>query len=479
HFSRVFNQLKEVITAYPFVKNLCELYELFTQIVRSAKIPFYGEPLKGLQIMGMLETRVLDFENIIMLSVNEDLIPAGKHTNSFIPFEIKRIFKLPTYQDRNAVFAYHFYRLLQRSEQVYILYNTESDQLGGGEKSRFISQILHELPVYNANIRISEEKLEVNVTESIEEEPIEIVKNPEILTKLEKLGNRGFSASAINTYRNCSLQFYFKYIAGLSELEDLEETIESSTLGTVIHDVLRRKYYPLVGKVLSKELILENLTEIKKLVSESFQKHYSGGEIGHGKNLLIYEVACQLIENYIRFEANFAEERIKDEKITIKELEAEFSTGFEFISNGKSRSVIIKGIIDRIDTLGNEIRIIDYKTGLVLNRDVKFRDWSELKSESKLDKCYQLLHYAYILHNSGKYQTQTIQSGIISLRNLSTGFMTLELPGKLPLQEDTFIEFENILTGIIGELFDSNFSFSQTTVKENCIYCPFRTICNR
>jgi len=122
---------------------------MYNQIVKFVSIPFYGEPLKGLQIMGMLETRTLDFDNIIMLSVNEDFIPAGKSDNSFIPFDIKREFKLPTYRERNAVFAYHFYRILQRAENIYLLYNTETGDLGGGDKSRFITQLQYEMAKYN------------------------------------------------------------------------------------------------------------------------------------------------------------------------------------------------------------------------------------------------------------------------------------------------------------------------------------------
>ncbi|OQX81834.1 MAG: hypothetical protein B6D61_00180, partial [Bacteroidetes bacterium 4484_249] len=279
HFSKVFKKLKNLIIEYPYIENIKTLREMYNQIVQFVSIPFYGEPLKGLQIMGMLETRTLDFDNIIMLSVNEDFIPAGKSDNSFIPFDIKREFKLPTYRERNAVFAYHFYRILQRAENIYLLYNTEAGDLGGGDKSRFITQLQYEMAKYNPRIKINEKILSVPPVKEKINDKIEITKSPDILKRIENHAKNGYSASALNTYRNCSLQYYFKYLAGLDETEDVEETIEANTLGTVVHDVLSKLYEPFVGKNITAGDInlLKSKTEL--FIRKSFEENYKNGEI--------------------------------------------------------------------------------------------------------------------------------------------------------------------------------------------------------
>ena len=187
------------------------------QIVQSVSIPFYGEPLKGVQVMGMLETRTLDFDKIILMSANEGLLPSARSANTFIPYDIKREFKIPTHRDKDAVFAYHFYRLLQRTKEAYIIYNTESDQLGGGDKSRFITQIIHELPKYNPKIKITEQILSVPPVKDETDYSITIEKTEDILKRIKEKAKSGFSASSLNSYRNCSLRFYFQQIADLPQ----------------------------------------------------------------------------------------------------------------------------------------------------------------------------------------------------------------------------------------------------------------------
>jgi hypothetical protein len=479
-FAVVFKKLSNLISAYPEIKKTSDLYLLFEQIARSFTMPFYGEPLKGLQIMGMLETRVLDFKNIIMLSVNEDLIPSGKNINSFIPVEIKRYFKLPTYHDRNAVFAYHFYRLLQRSENVYLLYNTESDQLGGGEKSRFISQIEHELPRYNPNINISEKVLHIDVETEPENDIIKIEKDPGIIEKLIQFAESGFSASAVNTYRNCSLQFYFKYLLGLSETEDIEESIEAGTLGTIIHDVFQAFYQPFEGKTLEVDKLSERKNKIGDLVRQSFLRNYAGGEIEYGKNRLIVEVAHQFVNNFIIHEIKELKNRkSNNEYLTITGLEKKFKVPFEFQINGQKIQINLKGIIDRIDRVGNIPRIIDYKTGKVEPSDLNLKDWESLKTERKLDKCYQLLHYTYIYIHSQPDTKEKLFPGIFSMRNLGKGFMALKVPENDLLDKEILLNFEKVLNEILAEIFNLDIPFEQTPIIDNCKYCPFISICNR
>ena len=479
YFSRVFRKLKNILSEYPYLKEINTLREIFNQIVKSTTIPFYGEPLHGLQIMGMLETRTLDFENIIMLSVNEDMIPSGKAANSFIPFEIKREFKLPTIKEKNAVFAYHFYRILQRAKNVYLLHNTESGEMGGGDKSRFISQIQYELPKYNSKISIEERVLSLTTLKESYVDSIEIPKTKDILNTLNSQAISGFSPSALNTYRNCSLQFYFKYVAGIKETEEVEETIEATTLGTVVHDVLRELYAPFVNKSVSTDDIKLMHQKVEVLLKNSFKKYFESGEVNYGKNLLIVKVSNLFIKNFLKKEETLLNSKANSGNfLIIKNLENEFISNLIINNNSGEFDIKLRGTIDRVDKINNSIRIIDYKTGKVEQKDLKFKDWDDLQEESKLDKCFQLLFYSYIYSKSTGTENDRIIPGIISFRNISSGFMNV-LYQNQPVTGESIDDFEIVLKQILSNIYNIELAFRQTEHPDNCEYCPFTIVCKR
>ncbi len=480
HFSKILNKLKKLVTEYPYIDNVIIFKDLFFSIVRSINLPFYGEPLRGLQVMGMLETRNLDFKNLIMLSVNDDFIPSGKTSNSFIPFEIKRDFKLPTHRERNAVFAYHFYRILQRSKQIYLLYNTESGELGGGDKSRFILQIQNELVKSNPAIKIQEKILSVPIGKNYTDKSIIINKSPQILDILNTYLQKGCSASALNIYRNCSLQFYFRYIVGLEETEKIEETIEASTLGTVIHDVLQKLYAPLKRKIILPSDIESMMLKVNALIADSFKENYQGGDINYGKNLLIVKVANIFIRKFLKKEIKFINDLTnRGDELIIEDVERKFMTDFRFAKDNLNYNIRLKGIFDRVDSVGDSVRIIDYKTGKVIQSELKFKDWEDLLHETKFDKCFQLLFYSYIYWKSKPIDVSQLMPGIISFRNLRQGFLNIELPEKSEFSEDVLLQFESILKNILLDMLNPEVAFSQTTEVGNCKYCTFNSICNR
>ncbi|MBL0104459.1 MAG: PD-(D/E)XK nuclease family protein [Bacteroidetes bacterium] len=213
------------------------ILENFPEIISSIRIPFSGEPLKGLQVMGFLETRVLDFENVILLSVNEDVLPAGGNSPSFIPFNIRKAFGLPTFEEQHAVSAFHFYRLLQRAKNIFLLHNTEAKALTAGERSRFLLQIEHELQrKYPDTVKITRKVITTPIRK-IEGKEISIAKDEAVLKELGRfVGNASsdakskLSASGLQSYISCSLRFYFRYLAGISEPEEMEENMEAATL---------------------------------------------------------------------------------------------------------------------------------------------------------------------------------------------------------------------------------------------------------
>ena len=476
HFTRLFNQLESYISSYPYLQDFKTFRKLFNQVSRSVSIPFYGEPLKGIQIMGMLESRTLDFENLILLSVNEDFLPASSASNSMIPFDIRRNFKLPTHRERNAVFSYHFYRLLQRAKNVYILHTTEAGDLGGGEASRFLKQIQYELPKFNPSITIEEKIVTFPVDQKHIPEPIVIQKSQEIISRLDELAIKGFSASGLNTYRNCSLQFYFNYVAGIKETDEVEETIEASTLGTVVHDVLQKIYTPFKSKILKDIDFSIGKDEISQLVDESFMSKYPGGEINRGKNHLIVKVAESFVENFLDKEKRdikgFNESGIE---FRIVELEKWIETEFSFNHDGEIKNVKLKGIVDRIDQLNDTIRIIDYKTGRVEKRDLKFTDWEELIDNSNLAKVFQVLFYD-LLYSSTQDTLKNTEAGIISLRSLKQGFIDVTFPNETTNPRE---HFEEALRQIFSSIYDASIPFEQTREIDNCKYCPFKSVCNR
>ncbi len=488
-FSKIIKRINSIINDYDSIKTIKTLRNIFNRIVASTKIPFYGEPLKGLQIMGMLETRTLDFNNLILLSVNEDIIPGGKNTNTFIPFDIKRKFGLPTYNDKNAIFAYHFYRLLQRSKNIHLLYNTEPDNLGGGEKSRFINQIINELPKYNSKIKISEKLFSLPPVKDKINHSIKIPKTPEIIKLLKDKAINGFSPSSINSFINCQLQFYFKEIAGLSEADEIEETIDAAKLGTIIHEVMKEFYKPHVNKILKIEDVKNMLPEVNSLTDRIFIKHQSSGDINYGKNLLILNVAYNYITNFLKKEIQEINRIEKQGNfLTIKFIEEKFITTIKLndpLNSDKEIIIKLKGTIDRIDKIEDSLRIIDYKSGRTDPKELKITEWEQLINESTLSKSFQLLFYSWLFQKNDPIDFSNIVPGIISFRNLSKWLMKISIPSSNITQKEKdnintegLNEFENILKKIICEIFNTSHPFEQTNNIDNCKYCPFKSICN-
>ncbi len=476
-FTKIIKRIQALMLDYPdSITEVKTLQSIFNQIVKSTTLPFYGEPLMGLQIMGMLETRTLDFENVILLSCNEDILPSGKTVNSFIPHELKKYFGLPTYADKDAIFAYHFYRLLQRAKNSYLLYNTESDALGSGERSRFLTQLAYELPKINP-CTIIEERLvnipaEVNNAGNI----ITIKKTEAVMKKLENIAAYGISPSLLNKYRNCSLQFYFHAIAGLKETEEVEETIGADVLGNTIHEVLETLYRPFVEKKINPS----DIKEFKKLVEEltiaAFGKEYSKEEISYGKNLLTVRIAIKFISNFLDAEVkSVSEHEALGTPLIIKALEHPLET--QVVINGQA--IKLYGKVDRIDSVGSRTRIIDYKTGFVDNAELKLEDWNTIRTESSLAKSFQLLMYAFLYQKMNPHINENILSGIVSFRQLSAGLKTVKINNEDILDINVLNTFEDQLLYLLSELYSAEIEFKQTNRIENCEYCSFKGICNR
>ena len=428
NYAVIISRIKDLLSENNFIKDIKSLKKIFTGLTETASMPFYGEPLKGLQIMGMLETRCLDFENIILLSANENILPAGKFQNTFIPFDIRNEMGLNTYRQKESIFAYHFYHLIQRAKNIHILYNTQIGDFGSGEKSRFITQIEKELPKYNSKISIQSNILVTDATPANINREINISKTSEIINELESIAKSGFSPSALNVYISCPLKFYFQYIEKVEEAEITAETIDAATLGSVVHFALHELYKETKGKIINTSDIQKMTEKVDKVIIAGFREYYPDGNISSGKNLLIAKVATRFVRNFLKHETDFIKNSSEQKKlITILRLEEFCDTNMELRTPAnKTFSVKLKGFIDRIDLFDETLRIIDYKTGIVKTEELKFESWEQLITEPVLAKSLQLLIYSYLF--SKKYYSENVRTGIITFRNLSKGFMPVSCP---------------------------------------------------
>lgn len=480
YFATLFRRIQAFLTESPFLGSLQTLYTLFKQMASESRLSFSGEPLKGLQVMGVLETRNLDFKNVLLLSANEGVIPRPRTNHSFVPYDVKRKFGLQVHTEKDATYAYHFYRLLQRAESVYLVYNTQTQDMGSSEKSRYITQLQHELQRINPGIEITEEIVSLPPPQARPPQTISITKTPEITDRLMAAAKKGFSPSALGLYITCPLQFYLSRVARLEESETVEETIDASTMGTVIHGVLEEMFRPYTGKELHPEHIGHISKDVDRLTHEQFELHYPKGDIQSGKNLLLFHLARQYVSTFLMVEKRFVEEAAgRGMPVRLIALEKWLEAGIKIEPGGEPCNISIRGKADRIDSLGDTTRIIDYKTGKVQDNELKFDQWEEVTKNSRNGKAFQLLTYAWLYHKMFP-GTPSIEPGIASMRSANKGVLTLKLPeGKGALNAGHLASFEESLRALLGEIMDPDTSFSQTEDETNCAYCPYRAVCRR
>ncbi|MGL5111269.1 MAG: PD-(D/E)XK nuclease family protein [Flavobacterium sp.] len=434
----VINKLKSYYAQHLHIDQISTLYAIYKQIIDLAEVSFEGEPLKGLQIMGVLESRVLDFDTVIVTSMNEGKFPAGKSMNSFIPYDVKRELGLPTFKEKDAIYTYHFYHLLQRAKTIYLLYNTENDGLDGGEKSRFITQLEVEK---RPNHEVTHEIFNASVPESAYT-PICIEKSPLVMERLKEIADKGFSPSSLTSYIRNPIDFYFKKIVRIRDTEEVEENIALNTLGTIIHKTLEELYTPFLDKFISETDMQQAITNIDAEVLKQFKEIYKEGEITKGRNLLAFEVAKRNVHNFLKTEL----QSIKaGDAVKIIALEATFARVLEHPN--LPFPVTISGNVDRIEVRNGTIRIIDYKTGKVEKSNLTLKTWKGLVSEIKNDKIIQILAYAFMYEKIA--EEQPMQAGIISFKNSKAGFLPFAL--KEDKTEETTITTA-ILTAYVEEL---------------------------
>ena len=463
--SGVFSTLCDYMEQYPYIENLSTLAGFYRQGISRQKIDFYGEPLEGLQLMGLLETRLLDFKNLILTGVNEGVLPAGRSDNSFIPYDVKRHFNLPTYSEKDAIFSYHFFRLLQRAENVTIIYNTEQGDLGQVEPSRFLLQLKHD---FKDRWDISELSLSFG-TPSLPPRTISRPKSTLAQERIRDILSRGISPSTLNMYLCNPMEFYYRKVLGVEETEEVEETAAANTMGSIVHEVLSCLYEGAKGIPLTTAALKEMDRISDQAVKDTFLHHMRGKDFSFGRNYLVFEAVKRMVKNFIAAEA---EQVAGGAHIVIQELETTLECPFE--SGLLGVPVILKGQADRIDTYNGTLRIVDYKTGRTDPAELRLESLEQIAASSlnpqgkeipfTKPKALQVLMYAY-MYTQGKNRAEPFHAGIVSLRNPSAGLIGLNFTTekartyRYDLTREDLLGFEKTLERVFAGMLDPDVPF--------------------
>lgn len=460
---------------------------LLVKVLSATNIPFHGEPAIGMQVMGVLETRNLDFRHLVLLSVNEGQLPKSGGDSSFIPYNLRKAFGMTTIEHKIAVYAYYFYRLLQRAERITLMYNTSSDGLNRGEWSRFMLQFLIEWPH-----PITRQFLEAGQSPQ-GTSPITVEKTPDVMRRMQSLFDvrtnpkAKFSPSALNYYLDCPLKFYYRYVAGLSALDEVSAEIDSATFGSIFHYAAEHIYKDLTthGKVINKEALetlLRNEVKLQDYVDTAFKKlffnvpqnekpEYNGVQLIN--SAVIARYLKQLLQNDLRY-APFtfiASEMEVDEPIDIQTPKGVI----------KSR---IGGIIDRMDSKDGTLRIVDYKTGGDADTPPHVESLF-IPDKKRSNYVFQTFLYAAIMCR--KQPTMKIAPALLYIHRAATEtyspVIQMGEPRKPKEAVEDFSKYEKEyrerLQGLLEEIFNPEKSFTQTEIIEKCTYCDFKALCKR
>lgn len=480
HYFATVNRMKEVMREAKIEMRLDTYFRLLKRMTDLITIPFEGEPLSGLQVMGVLETRALDFDRLIILSMNEGIFPLKKAANSFIPYNLRRGFGLPTYEHQDSVWAYHFYRLIRRAKQVTLLYDTRTTGLQTGEVSRFVHQLR-----YHYQYPLIDELVVYDVASSAVP-PISVQKTAEVEKLLSDFlsgGPRALSASAINTYLDCPLKFYFSVLEQIQEEDEITETVERDVFGSILHKVMEDLYAPFKGKLVTADL-LKLLRKDQPLltgtIARAFAELFFKSPVVRpleGENFLTGEMIRKYAEKILEQDACFTPfHYIKSEK----KVRAT-------ITLSDRRVVQLKGFIDRVDSLDRVLRIVDYKTG---SGKLDFESVEGLFDKEAKDRpkaVMQVFLYAWMYQQLPEYTGMPIQPAIYYLRTLfqrSFNPVVEQKKGrgkadKVNSFQEFVADFEGKLRQCLDEIFNLDIPFTQTETGKACAYCSFRGLCGK
>jgi hypothetical protein len=475
------NKLERMVSSYPSIPGSM-LERLLRKMLAGLRIPFEGEPLAGLQIMGILETRMLDFKHVILISMNEEIMPALHSSYSNIPYTLRLAFGMPSREDMDAIYAYYFYRLIQRAERVDLLYNSGSEGMRTGEMSRYLYQLKYDRPV-----EFIRPGMEVRAREV---PPVKIDHSPKVDQVLSRYlegaeEGRYLSPSAVNTYVDCSLKFYLRYIAGIGEPDEVREEIDAPGFGTVIHDTLKELYSTIAARN-SKRVTRNELNDLLSsdqpetvLKREFMKQHFKGrkGQKLEGRNIIILHVMLRYLEKILHTDLTIA-------PFEFVSAEEEYTRPLELEAGDRQLEVRLGGKIDRIDRLEGAYRVIDYKTGQAVQTFSTLESLFERNLGNRNSAAMQTLFYAWLVGT--EFTGETVMPGLYTMKGLfeedfdpalrRTGHKQAERIGSFSEVEEPFVD---LLKGVLRNLFDPAVPFDQRKQDRKCGYCDFASICQR
>ena len=437
---------------------------LLKRILEGISVPFRGEPLQGLQVMGPLETRALDFRNLVVFSANEGMFPRRSYNPSFIPPELRKGFGLPTYEYQDAVWAYYFYRMIQRPERVWLLYDSRTEGLKTGEESRFVKQLEYHFHLKVEKMVVTEKMFSVKG-----EDPI--LKTAEDVRKIRE---GTLSASVIQNYLKCPAKFYYQFVKGLKTDDEVAESLDAGMLGNVFHQVMRELYDRTVVSPSYLQELLRDSAGIRKRIRSSVLEQMRSIEVG-GRNLVLEEVILDYVLSTLRYDRQLLLTS-GSEGFRILGLEKVFQMDFEGFH--------LKGFVDRIDSYRpGEVRIVDYKTGKVEDEDLLITDENAAKVVEKLFSpeskkrpkiALQLFIYGLFAHGDPDLGSRKLLNAIYS----TAWLYTRDLPEVSESPEFLRLMRER-LRDLLEEMVTPEIPFRRTQDANTCQWCDFKNICGR
>ena len=426
HFEQSFKIIKNQISPYSFEIKMETLEVLINQLVNSESIDFQGEPLQGLQVMGLLETRLLNFENIILLSTNEGKLPLGNSQNTYLPFDVRQHFELHTFLENDSIYAYHFYRLIQDSSNVHLLFNALNSGVNTGEKSRFITQMEIEDSYHQIENIIIE-----NTSDPIQQELIQIPKTPKVLEKLEAWKSR-VSASHLTSYLYNPIDFYLTKILNTRETSEIEEELSQRSYGNLVHYALQNIYEKFIGKKLTaKDLDLSNEEVLEAINGAIEQLKHQVEFYAKGMNFIHKSIAERVVRNVLEYDKNLVE---NGNSLEILSVEGNFEGIDFYLDEAKVDKVSFYGFIDRVDRLNGNLRIIDFKTAktknLAISAPKKPEDLEKLEQlffRDDYKQAMQLCIYAYSVLKENTIPANFVKCGIWSFAEVNKGVQNLQI----------------------------------------------------
>jgi len=490
HFRQLLSRLEEVLNGQQNTEiNIGTFKNLFRKATRSVRIPFSGDPAEGLQIMGVLETRNLDFKHVLMFNMNEDSYPAPRQTGSFIPYRIRKAFDLPTFETQDTIYAYLFYRLCQRSKKLSFYYNIYADFGLSGEVSRFIRQLALE-----SGLKIKWKKLN-NSIKINEIKPISIAATSDVLARLSVYTNiapkgeqRRLSASALNTYFDCKLKFYFRYVLRVFAGDEMSDDLDARHFGNVLHKTLECLYLDTMSEKNSRIIDENDFLRLESSIDGAIEKAFKD-EFGmrgrkrftlEGRNTVMAEIIRKFVLRVFEMDKAYA-----PFEIVSLEGEDKYERFVAIEPNGKRLSVKLGANIDRVDRKNGAARVIDYKTGRdeteIGSLDNLFKPEVSLKYKEGRKAGFQTFFYAWLY--SARYgQSDAIVPGLINIRQFFRESFDYRIKKEgVPVEDASpyMDQFEKNLKKLLEEIFSSTEPFDQTEDLKKCAFCDFKGMCGR